>query len=283
MIMAKMMVTGLLQESGRVTGVRIGDEEIGGDHVIVADGTLSLLAEMAGIHPPIPTQHLAVGVKEVFALPSERIEERFHVPSSEGVAWLYLGEVTAGRFGGGFLYTNQESVSVGLVLGLRGVDTQPPQEALPALLDHFLSRREIATLLQGGEAVEYSAHLIPEGGKHGLLPCYRPGLLVAGDAAGFALNSGYTVRGMDYALASGYHAAQAIIAGHPESYPERLATSFVGQDFERYAAMSSFLMRPRLYAKYPDQVVNFLKDLYFVSPNGQERIWATLEKAFLLA
>jgi len=54
MIMAKMMVTGLLQESGRVTGVRIGDEEIGGDHVIVADGTLSLLAEMAGIHPPIP-------------------------------------------------------------------------------------------------------------------------------------------------------------------------------------------------------------------------------------
>jgi len=85
---------------------------------------------------------------------------------------------------------------------------------------------------------------------------------------------------MDYALASGYHAAQAIIAGHPESYPERLATSFVGQDFERYAAMSSFLMRPRLYAKYPDQVVNFLKDLYFVSPNGQERIWATLKKHF---
>ncbi len=37
------------------------------------------------------------------------------------------------------------------------------------------------------------------------------GIVVAGDAAGLCLNIGYTVRGMDLAIASGEAAAKAII------------------------------------------------------------------------
>lgn len=280
MIMTKTLVTGIVEDRDRIVGVRVGDEIISADWIIAADGTLSLIAEQAGLHRPLPSHHMAVGVKEVITLPAERIEERLRLRAREGAAWLYLGEVTARRFGGGFVYTNGDSISVGLVVALAGRDRAPTDISLPQLLENFTSRPEIAALIGGGERGEYAAHLLPEGGKGGLLPCYRPGLLVAGDAAGLALNFGYTVRGMDYALASGYYAAQSIIDGTPHRYPGTIAASFIGHDFDHYAAMPQFLSRHRLYDRYPEQVVNFLSDLYSIPPDGKERVATILKKHF---
>jgi electron transfer flavoprotein-quinone oxidoreductase len=40
---------------------------------------------------------------------------------------------------------------------------------------------------------------------------YAPGLLVAGDAAGFVLVTGYYLQGMNYAMASGEAAAKTAV------------------------------------------------------------------------
>ena len=102
---------------------------------------------------------------------------------------------------------------------------------MPALLDAFKQRPEIAPLIKGGTTVEYAAHVIPEGGFKALSRLYGNGILVAGDAAGLALNIGFTVRGMEYALASGYYAAQAVLKAREsgefqQSKPCRSINSF---------------------------------------------------------
>ena len=66
--------------------------------------------------------------------------------------------------------------------------------------------------MRGGELAEYSAHAVPEGGIGQVPRLSGDGYLVAGDAAGFALNALVTVRGMDFAIASGWAAAQAVLA-----------------------------------------------------------------------
>ncbi|HOJ51507.1 MAG TPA: FAD-dependent oxidoreductase [Syntrophales bacterium] len=279
MIMTKAFVSCLVKEGEKIVGVQVGNEILKADCVVVADGALSLLTEGVGLHPPVSATNLALGVKEVIALSRERIEERFQLAPGEGAARLYVGEVTAGNFGGGFLYTNSESISLGLVVACEmHAHWQAP--AIPSLLDRFKSRPEVEILLRGGETVEYAAHLIPEGGRKGMLPLSAPGLLVVGDAAGLALNLGYTVRGMDYALASGYYAARAIEEGLPHRYPEMVAACFIGKDLENYRAMREFLGQRRLYNHYPQKVVDFLADLYTIPAGEKERLFTIWRRHF---
>ena len=155
--------------------------------------------------------NFALGIKEVIALDSGVINERFNLEGDEGAARLFVGEVTRGKFGGGFLYTNRESVSLGIVVGIEDAAEERLPIEVPALLDAFKERPEIAPLIRGGSTVEYSAHIIPEGGFKAIGNLCGNGILVAGDAAGLALNIGFTVRGMEYALASGYFAAQTVM------------------------------------------------------------------------
>ncbi len=96
--------------SGRVVGVRAGEDEITAEVTIVAEGVNSLLCERSLGNPrPKPSQ-MAVGVKQVFELPSNVIEDRFLVPEGEGAAMLFVGDCTHGNVGGGFLYTNRDSI-----------------------------------------------------------------------------------------------------------------------------------------------------------------------------
>ena len=101
--------------SGRVTGVRAGDDEITAEVVILAEGTNSMLSERCLGNARPKADQMAVGIKEVFELPSGVIEDRFLLPEGEGAAMLFVGDCTKGSVGGGFLYTNKESISLGLV------------------------------------------------------------------------------------------------------------------------------------------------------------------------
>jgi electron transfer flavoprotein-quinone oxidoreductase len=118
-----------------------------------------------------------------------------------------LGDVTKGIFGGGFLYTNRDTVSIGIVTGIKALMEKTPAIEVHTLMDAFKERYEMRKLLDGGKLVEYSAHIIPEAGFNGISKLYGNGIIVTGDAAGFALNVGVTVRGMEFALASGLCAA----------------------------------------------------------------------------
>ena len=118
-----------------------------------------------------------------------------------------VGDVTRGLGGGGFLYTNTESVSVGVVVRLDALEASG--ESSSGLHDHLLSHPLVSSLVEGGELLEYGCHLVAEGGQVMQHDLVRPGLMVIGDAAGFTLNTGLTVRGMDLAAQSAISAARA--------------------------------------------------------------------------
>ena len=63
-----------------------------------------------------------LGIKEVYRLDPGKIEERFSVGPGEGHAeeWV-TGLFPPGVMGGGFLYTNQDTLSVGLIVNLQSL------------------------------------------------------------------------------------------------------------------------------------------------------------------
>jgi electron transfer flavoprotein-quinone oxidoreductase len=291
MLLTKVRVDDVIRENGRVAGVLAGGDDLRADCVIACDGVLSLVSEMAGLRTPGVPHDYAVGIKEVIALDPGVINDRFHLEGNEGAARLFIGEATGGLFGGGFLYTNRESLSLGIVVGLRSFLEAGSAPDAPALLEMFKQRPEIAPLIRGGTTVEYAAHVIPEGGYKALGALYGNGILVAGDAAGLALNIGFTVRGMEYALASGYYAAQAVLKAKESGnfgseslsiYKQYLEESFVLKDFKAFQDTPAVLGNPRFIRHYPEMVGNLLADLYRVPPGPKDRLYPTIRKALTL-
>lgn len=291
MLLPKTRVDDVIRENGKIAGVIAGGDDLRADTVIACDGVLSLLAEKAGLHPPGKPEDFAVGIKEVIGLNADAINDRFNLDGNEGTARLYIGEVTKGLFGGGFLYTNRESLSLGLVMGIHDFVEKGGAAEVPALLDAFKSRPEIAPLVKGGNTLEYGAHMIPEGGYKGLTPLSGAGIMVAGDAAGFALNMGFTVRGMEYALASGHFAAKAFLKAKAEcdfsavalsAYRKILGESFVLKDFMNFQETPAVLSNPRFFNHYPEFIGNIMKDLYEIPAGPKERIYPTLRKSLTL-
>jgi electron transfer flavoprotein-quinone oxidoreductase len=235
------VATGLIREEGRVVGVRTDrpDGDLRAPVVIAADGVNSFLAKEAGLLPRTDPEHLTLGVKEVLALPREVIDERFGVAGAHGVDIEVLG-CTRGIPGGGFLYTNRDSVAVGVVVGVEGLAAAKvrPEELVADLKAH----PAIAPLVRGGELKEYAAHLIPEGGYDHLPELHHDGFLVTGDAAGLTLAAGIWLEGVNFAigsgLAAGRAAAAAVHAGDVSRrglspYRKELEESFDLQDHKR--------------------------------------------------
>jgi electron transfer flavoprotein-quinone oxidoreductase len=287
MLVTKSRVDDVIIEDDKVVGVWAGGDELRADVVIACDGVLSLLAEKAGLRKAGNPRDYAVGFKEVIELDSNVIDERFGLEGKEGTARLFMGEVTRGKFGGGFLYTNKDSLSLGIVVGIKDLTDAPPAVPAPVLLDEFKQRLEIARLIKGGESVEYSAHVIPEGGFKAIGKLYGNGILVAGDAAGLALNIGVTVRGMEYALASGYYAAQAVLQAREQQdftanslavYEKLLNDSFVMQDFKAFKEAPTVLDSPRFFQYYPELLGNMMRDVYEVPAGPKDRLYPTIKK-----
>ncbi len=269
-VMTGVRVDALLTEDGGITGVRAGEDELHARVVVAADGVNSFLSKQAGLRPATdPLNHLAVGVKGVVSLPEQVLVDRFHLTGDEGVAYAIVGDCTQGIGGGGFLYTNRASISLGVVLRLD--DLTRSGKAASDVYDHFVSHPYIAPLLEGGELVEYGCHLVSEGGLHGMGEIVTDGMVVVGDAAGLTLNTGLTVRGMDLAAASGIAAAKAIDESLAtsdtskaglEPYRRYLLDSFAGKDLQTYVKAPSFLERSRLYADYGPLLADILHEVF---------------------
>lgn len=268
-LMPGVLVDSLLTEGNRIVGIRAGDDELRAHVVVAADGVNSFLCRNAGIRKAEPARHLALGVKSVIALPRHVIEERFSLNGDEGIAYAAVGDCTGGLGGGGFLYTNRESISVGIVVRLDELSRSAASSS--DLHDRFLSHPAIAPFLEGGELAEYGCHLIPEGGKAMVHDLTRPGLVVVGDAAGLTLNTGFTVRGMDLAAGSGIAAAKTIHAALGASdtslqqlaqYPAELDRCFVGLDMKTFAKTPRILENPRLYNCYGQLAADVLHSIY---------------------
>jgi electron transfer flavoprotein-quinone oxidoreductase len=260
----------LLWEGGSVAGVRVGRE--GGDIpaklVIACDGVLSFLAKKASLRKDFDPSCMGVGIRVLYRISEEEINRRFNLVRRQGVAQGYLG-CTEGIRGGGYLYTQLETLSVGLVVhidSLRNVGV-PPYE----LFDRFVSREPLRTLLQGAKIIDYSAHMIPEASYSAIPQLFTDGMMVAGDAAALCYTNGLNQDGMNLAVTSGYLAAETALeafakgdfsAGQLSKYRERLEASFVLKDMKTFESMVHFMHNDRLFSLYPKVVAGMMERIY---------------------
>ena len=294
MVVPNMKVDELLRKEGRIIGIRAGGDEIGAQVVIVAEGVLRLLSSAAGLAPEPEAKHHALGYKEIIELPAGVIEDRWHLNPGEGAAQLFMGTCTKGMMGGAFLYTNKDSISLGMVVGMEAMRGRRDGTESWQLLDEFKELPQIRPLVAGGTVAEYSAHAIPEGGISQVPRLAGDGYLVAGDTAGLSLNALVTVRGMDFAIASGYFAAEAVkkakttgdfSAAGLASYEESLRSSFVLRDLETARTIPSFMENPRLFTHYPQAIGQLLESIYTIDDQPQaghfKKAWKGVRRDFM--
>ena len=259
-----MRVDGLLEENGRIVGIRAGEDEMRAGIVVAADGVNSLLGQQAGLFPDVRAHAVGVGVKETIELPDAVINQRFGVKDGEGAARVAIG-CTEGISGGGFLYTNQDSISLGIVFNPEQAARNGRQ--IQEIFQDFKLHPAIAALIEGGTSVEYGAHLVPEIGLHGVPKrLYRDGLLVVGDAAQFGINTGMIIRGMDLALVSGLAAARAILQDGETgpAYMAQLEELMLLPNLRAYAEFHGIFGISRIFKEYPDLANEALRFLFNV-------------------
>ncbi len=270
-------VDDLVVKDGAVCGIICDGEEVYSDVVILADGVNSLLAQKIGLKKELDPDMTAVGVKEVIALDEKTICDRFGVENGDGAAWMFCGDPTAGGLGGGFLYTNKDSISIGTVATIGDIGYS--DVSVPEMIDRFKEHPAVRPLIAGGKTVEYSAHLVSEGGYRMIPQLVGDGVLVAGDAAAFVVNLGITVRGMDFAIESGRLAAEAVIKAHEKGsfdaeslsvYQDLLDESFVMKDLKFYKEAPKMMEMHELFNEVPELTEGLMTALFKVDGSSSE-------------
>jgi electron transfer flavoprotein-quinone oxidoreductase len=229
-------VSECLKKDGKVVGVKTSEgDELYADVVVACDGVNSLLAQQVGLIDEWRADEVALGVKEILEMPRQKIEDRFCLERGEGATNEMFGDITQGMLGYGFLYTNKETLSIGIGCKLSHFQKTRirPYDLLEYMKNHPMVRR----LISGSKPLEYSAHLIPEGGYNSLPPLYTDGFLLAGDAAQM-VNPSHR-EGSNLAMAAGRMAGETVVdakkAGNFSSqflsnYQKRLRESFIIPD-----------------------------------------------------
>jgi electron transfer flavoprotein-quinone oxidoreductase len=273
-LLTSTLVTGLLRDAtGRVVGVRTDrpDGDLRCKVVISAEGVNSFLAKELGLLPEADSRHHTLGVKEVLAMPPEWIDERFGVARHEGVDIEMLG-CTRGIPGGGFLYTNGDTVAVGAVLALDDLAEAKvrPEEVVADIKEH----PSVAPYLRGATVKEYAAHLIPEGGYDAIPELTADGFMLTGDAAGLCLSAGIWLEGVNFAIGSGLEAgrvaAAAVARGDTSTaglagYRRALEESFVLADHRRLRGAPHVLLGERVQRRYPGLMADIAEGLFSVT------------------
>ena len=120
--------------------------------IIAADGVNSEIAEMTGARNKFTPEQLYQGVKVIVKMPEEVIDERFDIGPDEGAAHLYAGDVTLNHIGGGFLYTNRNTLSVGAVYHYDSLMARPSEPY--TLANALLSNPMVAEFIKDEVAVK---------------------------------------------------------------------------------------------------------------------------------
>ncbi len=254
----------VVKEDGRIVGVKTDRGDILADVIIAADGVNSMLSKQAGLREELPPDAVVLAVKEVIAVPKQKIEERFNLGPDEGVAALLVG--WGPGMHAGFMYTNRDTISLGIAINLRdlGDSGQRPQ----VMFEEFKNHPSIAPLIKDGELKEYSAHLIPEGGYDYVANIYTDGMLVVGDAA--MLVNAINWEGTNLAMTSGIIAGETVIEAKKRNdfsartlsrYRQRLEESFALKDLKKYRAVPKFFSsNPDFFTLYPET----LNELFYM-------------------
>lgn len=275
LLICETTVEELLLDGEQVIGVRC--DRLGGEVyaavVVLADGVNSTLARKAGFHGELDAGNVALAVKEILFLPEEVIQQRFNIKEDEGVVIELMGKVTEGMVGTGFLYTNKESLTIGVGCMLSDFKANPLRTKPYELLEKLKKHPSIAPLIEGGEMKEYCAHLIPEGGFNAVPRIHGAGWLIVGDSGGF-VNAVHR-EGSNLAMTSGRLAGETVIAmkaaGQEPSlktlkaYKDKMDESFVMKDLKKYRKLPEVLhSSPQFFTAYPELVNRAAKTFFTV-------------------
>lgn len=270
------IVRELVVEENKVVGIKTDLEYFYADIVIIADGVNSILAEQIGLRKELKPKQVALGVKEVYKLPSEIIEQRFGLINGGGREFKLVGGPLRGLMAMGIMFTNKDSVAIGLGASLEDLKSKKikPYE----LLDDLKHHPAVADYIKDGELIEYSAHLIPEGGFDSVPKLYSDGVMVVGDAAMLVDNVHF--EGTNLAMYSGKFAGETALQAIEKNdfssdmlclYEKKLQNSFVMKDLKTYRnVVDNIMSRSDSYlGYYPEKINEFFE--IFTGTDGCEK------------
>ena len=275
---SSVLVTDLIKnDKGAVCGIKTSTNDIVSCSVVIAcDGVNSLLAQKTGLIDEWKPSEVALGVKEVIYMGRGKIEDRFCLTGDAGTTIELLGDVSLGMLGYGFIYTNKDTLSVGV--GCKLSDFQKSSISPYDLLQRMKEYPFIKRMLQGGVSVEYSSHLIPEGGYRSMPPLYTDGLLIVGDAAQM-INPVHR-EGSNLAMTAGKLAAETVFEAKKvgdfsknvlRRYQSRIQNSYVLPDLYEYRDLASFFeKRPQLIKDLPDLFCQTMFDYFSVDGHSKK-------------
>jgi electron transfer flavoprotein-quinone oxidoreductase len=270
-LLTRSTVDDVILDNGKVVGVTMLRDggELRAPLVVAADGVLSFVAKQAGLRQPKFSQaDQGVCVKALIDMPKEVIDDRFGLVRDQGASNEIVG-CTAGVRGGTFLYTNYDSLSLGMVLQLSSLTERG--KTIYDLLNGVMQQPQVAKMLRGGRLLEYSAHLVPKGGYDMMPELFGNGIMVAGDAAAMCIVTGINLEGINLAVQSGVLAGQSAIQAHREcnfskaglaSYRRRLEESFVLKDLKLYRRTPDMLHNDRIFTQYPEFLCGIMDEIY---------------------
>ncbi len=281
-----LVVSGIKVEDVKLNPTKVvaDGEEIECDAVVIAEGVNPVLSMKLGIRDDWKPEEIAVGVKEVFKFSESEINSRFDLNSEEGVANLFVGYPIF-THGGGFIYTNRDTVSVGVVV--RVDSAMKNRIEVYDIAEKFRAHRDVTAFLKGGSMIEYSAHLVPEAGIKGVPDTlHKNSIIITGDTAGFVMNRGFTIRGVDFAFYSGILAADSIkeamdrgdvnSAGH--IYETKIRESFIMKELERFRKALDVLENTRFFDDYTKMMVGIMEGIFDVRKESNRLYDVIMEK-----
>ena len=272
-LVTETVVKEVIKKGKKVIGVKTELEEYFADIVVLADGVNSLLARQIGMRKDIDTKDVALSVKEVIKLDKETINQRFGIKDDEGVIVEIFGGSMLGMLGLGFMYTNEDAVTIGLGITLNELveNNYRPFELLEKLKQH----PSISPYLEGGTLKEYSAHMIPEGGYKKIPQLADNGVMIIGDAAMLVNNLHW--EGTNLALISGKLAAETALEALNtgdyskkvlRNYEKVLKNSFVIKDMRTYRDLMDIAhQRRKAFFSYYFKKINSFFEM-FTSVDG---------------
>jgi electron transfer flavoprotein-quinone oxidoreductase len=281
----KTVVEDVIALGDKIVGISTDrpDGDLYAKAVVLADGVNSILTEKAGLRKKIDTEDVALAVKEILALPRQTIQERFNLEGDQGATIDIYGQIVKGMEGTAFIYTNKESLSIGVgaILADLVENKIRPYELLDKVKEHPV----IKPLVSGGSAREYLAHMIPEGGYKAMPRLYADGVLVAGDAA--MMVNGFHREGSNLAMTAGRLAGETLIKASQQNdysatflsqYKILLEDSFVLQDLKKYRNLPGFIAsRPEFFSVYPQLISDATYEFLTVDGKSkkekQRQIW----------
>lgn len=277
-------VQSLIRKEDSVVGCHTDRGPVYASCVFLAEGDASHLTTQEGYEQLTEEQkqedapHFLQGIKEVIDFPPAVLEERFNLSGEEGAAYEILlrngnlQQSTARLNAGGFLYTNRDSVSIGMVLPVDNLAENPVGDH-NHLMEWFKGLPKIQALLEGGEMRSFGTKIIRGGGYHEIPQMVDDGLAIGGAATGIGLDFPYpnftgpaTYMGLEFARAfDAVHSSGSTPTREElqETYEDSVKDSHYFQNVEYLADFPDYVERTRFF--FEKQIDVFVGSGYFLS------------------